>query len=83
MITCVVRKYFRTIMIPHTLFYMEGLSICNARLCNLNPHTRMGEYYEPFVATPNILIYSIIKPKTTKKGFKSTGNHFGLSSVVL
>ena len=39
MITCVVRKYFRTIMIPHTLSYMEGLSICNAGLYNLNTRT--------------------------------------------
>ena len=28
-------------------------------------HIRMGEYHKSFLATPNILVYTLIKPKST------------------
>ena len=34
-------------------------------LCFWDISNRMGEYHKSFLATPNILVYTLIKPKST------------------
>ena len=40
--------------------------------------SRIGECYESFMVAAKILVYTLVKPKSAKYVFKSTGNRLGL-----
>ena len=45
--------------------------------------TRIGERFEYSMVAARILVYTLLKPKSAKKGFLSTGNQLGLGLEVL
>ena len=49
---------------------------------SLHFHTRMGECYETFLATPHNLVCTLIEPKSMKKVFKSISNHPSIALKV-
>ena len=44
---------------------------------------RVGGCYESLVVAAKILIYTLVKPKSVKKVFKSTGNRLGIGLETL
>ena len=39
---------------------------------------RIGECYESFMVASKNFVYTLVKPKSAKKGFKKAGNQLGL-----